>query len=275
MKKLNMKLFLLCMLASTLAYGQYYTTPSSSIAITAGAGISSYYGDLTEKVNPFTQPSYAFSLGAAYNLLDKFSIRADVSYLKLQAADSKNKRVDLKARNLNFKSNVWDVNIGVGYDVLSLNEGRRFTPNIYLGAGIVNFNSYTIDRNGEKKFLQPLGTEGQGLSAYPDRKPYKRTEFAMVMGVGLKYVISESIVLHGEFRYRYLNTDYLDDVSRSGYPDISLINGKNASLSNLTYRGDEISGGASYPANKGLNRGNPSKNDAFYTTQIRIAYRIN
>ena len=37
----------------------------------------------------------------------------------------------------------------------------RFTPYITLGAGIFNYDPYAY-LNGDKYFLRPLGTEGQG-----------------------------------------------------------------------------------------------------------------
>lgn len=246
----------------------------SSLDLTAAAGISNYYGDLTENAHLFNQSSYALTLGTAYNFKRKFNVRADLSILQLQAKDSKNKRIDLQARNLNFKSNVWELNAGIGYDFRDIRTKYKFTPYVYAGFGIFHFNPFTTDRFGDKQYLQPLGTEGQGIAAYPDRKSYKLTEFEWLAGLGVKYVYNENIVLQFEFRYRYTNTDYIDDVSRSSYPDKALLEQKNINLPKLTYRGDELPGGAPYPTNPGLNRGYPKKNDVFYTTQLKIAYRL-
>jgi hypothetical protein len=61
--------------------------------------------------------------------------------------------------------------------------------------------------------LQPLSTEGQGFSEYPDRKPYKLTQMNIPVGIGLRYELSPSFNLRAEFVHRTLFTDYLDDVS--------------------------------------------------------------
>lgn len=274
MKCLPLSLLFLITLACPYVQGQpTQGSGNSSLDLTGAAGISNYYGDLTENAHLFNQSSYAVTLGAAYNFARKLNARLDFSILKLQANDSRNKRVDLQARNLNFKSNIWDLNAGIGYDILDI-QTHKFTPNIYAGFGIFHFNPYTKDRFGEKQYLQPWGTEGQGIAAYPDRKPYKLTEFEWLLGLGFKYALNSKIVLELEFRYRYATTDYIDDVSRYSYPDKTLLEQKNINLPKLTYRGDELPGGDPYPTNPGLNRGHSNRNDVFYTTQFKIAYRL-
>lgn len=275
MKSLPLKLFFLFMLSSRFSFGQLNeATPSATLDLTGAAGIANYYGDLTENAHLLNQSSYAVTFGACLNLITKFSIRADLSLLKLKADDSKNGRVDLKARNLNFKSNIWEFNLGFGYDINDIISEYKFTPNFNVGVGVFHFNPYTTDRFGSKQFLQPLGTEGQGIAAYPDRKPYKRTEFEWLAGIGFKYAWKPRIIIQMEYRIRYTNTDYIDDVSRYGYPDKNILAQKDPNLPYLTYRGDELPGGSPYPVNSGLNRGHSNKKDVFYTTQLKIAYRL-
>ena len=47
----------------------------------------------------------------------------------------------------------------------------RWTPYVTGGAAVFTFNP-KAEYNGEWVALQPLGTEGQGLPQYPDRKKY-------------------------------------------------------------------------------------------------------
>jgi len=265
MKILQFRLLSLMLLAGTFAKAQ--------VEITGSLGTASYYGDLTAKNSPFSQASYAVSGGVNYQFAPKFGWRTEITYAKVQASDSKNSRADLKARNLSFKSGIWSINTSVEYDFVDLTQ-HRCTPYGFLGIGLAHFNPYTKDRNGNKQFLQPQGTEGQGLSAYPDRKPYKRTEIEIPMGIGVKYAINEKIIIGLEFKYHYMDTDYLDDVSLNSYPDPALLAAKDPFLPKLTYRGDELPGGTGYPTNLNLPRGNPNNRDIYYTTEVKVAFRL-
>src|SRR5690606_13448162 len=81
-----------------------------------------------------------------------------------------------------------------------------------------------------KVFLKPLSTEGQGLPQYPDRKPYKLTQFAIPFGAGVKFRVSRNTVLAYEVGLRKIFTDYLDDVSTTYVDQATLLQerGRNA-----------------------------------------------
>jgi len=150
-----------------------------------------------------------------------------------------------------------------------LDEQHRFTPYVFAGVGGYHFNSYTT-YDSLKVYLQPLGTEGQDLPAYPNKKVYALTQFAIPLGIGLKYKISERVQIGVEFCSRFLFTDYLDDVSGT-YPDENeLFKGRGQLAVNVSYRGDEINPSQPYPSNQ--NRGNPKQNDNYYTTSLSLIY---
>lgn len=271
MKSISLRLLCVLLITSSFAKAQ------GNGELSFGAGVASYYGDLMESNHAFfSQPNYAFTLGGQYYFSPKWSIRGDFSVLKVGAADSKNKRADLKARNLSFKSGIWELSAEGQYDILDIQSGeRQFTPYLFGGFGIFHFNPYTTDRNGNKVYLQTMGTEGQGLSAYPDRKPYKKTQLNLPFGIGVKYVLNDRMVVGLEFKYRYIDTDYLDDVSTDKYPDYNVLYAKNPNLPGLTYRGDELPGGSTYPKNSVLPRGNPNNNDSYYSVQAKLIWRLN
>ena len=264
MKLLKLRLLLLLLAASPFAKSQ-------SWELTSSAGLASYYGDLVQSNPFFREPSYAIGVGGSYNFTPHWAWRSELTFSQVKAHDSKNKRVDLQARNLNFKSAIWDINTEAQYSVYDISAGEHiFTPYVFLGVGLFHFNPTTVDRNGTKINLKLAATEGQGTAAYPDRKPYKTTQLQMPFGFGFKFALNDKMLLGFEFKYHYLDTDYLDDVSQSGYPD-------QAAVANpqLTYRGDELPGGAPYPP-KGntLPRGNPNNNDSYYTAQFTFAWRL-
>jgi hypothetical protein len=83
-----------------------------------------------------------------------------------------------------------------------------------LGVGIFSYDPYAY-LGDQKIFLRPLGTEGQGSTAYPDRKPYNTMGICFPFGVGIKYAITERMNIGLEITHRFTNTDYLDDVSKT------------------------------------------------------------
>ncbi len=277
MKAIRLFILSMFLLPTITVYAQdehyFLQSINPSLDLHGGGGVSSYYGDLVQKNPFFREPSASFTTGIVYNLNPNMSFRFDFSYMQIQAHDSKNSRPDLVARNLSFKSNLWDLNATAEYNILDMTGDNKFTPYVFAGIGFCHFNPYTTDRYGQKVFLQPQGTEGQGLAAYPNRKPYATTVFDLPVGGGIKYAVSDRITLAIEMYYRFANTDYLDDVSNFGYPDKAALAAKNPTLPQLTYRGDELPGGAPYPSPT-LNRGNPNNKDQYYSGQLKIIYRL-
>ena len=239
---------------------------SSGFSISAGIGVANYLGDLVEDNRLYSQPGFAFSLGAAYAFSNHFSVRLDAGIQRVGAADSKNKGVQYRDRNLSFKSNVADVSLSLEYSLLDINK-YKITPFLSAGVGMMFFNPYAKDASGKKQYLRPLGTEGQGLAAYPGRKMYSKSAVEFPLGFGFKMVASQRITLQLELNYRITGTDYLDDVSTNGYPDKTLLDARNPVTSTFTYRGP-----GPYPANLQLPRGNSKDKDGYYTTQFKVIY---
>lgn len=243
---------------------------TSKMNVSLSAGIANYYGDLTENFHLFNQSSYSLGVGVTYPVIPHVNLRADLAFMQVGAKDSKNKRADLQARNLSFKSAIWDLSLALELDALNM-EKHKFSPYIFGGFGAFYFNPYAKDATGHKVFLQYLGTEGQGLAAYPDRKFYKRVEFEIPFGGGLKWKATKNVTLQLEFKYRKTNTDYIDDVSRSGYASKTLLDARDPRSAMMAWRGGEVGAGP-YPTNPNLNRGNPKNKDAFYTTQFKVTF---
>ena len=242
----------------------------SKFSISVGAGIANYFGDLIQGNHYFSQPNYSFSFGTAYKITNHFSARLDVGIHKVHAADSKNKGAQYKARNLSFKSNVFDLSLSAEYSILDANK-HKLVPYISAGIGLLLFEPYANDITGKKYLLRELGTEGQGIAGYPDY--YNNAALEYPIGIGFKYPLSKEVTFQFEFNYRFTRTDYLDDVSVNGYPDKALLDAKNPLTSQFTWRGNEV-GGETYPKNLKLPRGNPNNNDAYYTTQLKLAFKL-
>lgn len=254
-------------------YTKYQTRAEnikSRISYTAGMGLASYWGDLTEGNKLLDQPGLAFSAGILYGLTSHLNGRFEVGIQRVRAADSKNSNPGLVARNLSFKSNVYDVSAILEANLFDLTQ-RKFTPYVFAGVGLMFFDPFTVESTGNKQKLRNLNTEGQGIANY--EKPYSRTAIQIPVGLGIKYVISPVVTISGELNYHLTNTDYLDDVSMDRYPVKSQLDAQNPATSRFTYRGYEVGAGP-YPANLQLNRGNPGNKDVYYSTQLKVAFRL-
>ncbi len=243
---------------------------SQNLHVDLFGGIATYQGDLQNKRFSLEQSKPSVGLGLSYDLSSKFSIRSGFTYGVVEGDDKKNTSAKGNdARNLNFKTAISELHVGLEYNFFNI-EGTSLTPYVFVGLAVFHFNPYTKDTAGNKVYLHPLSTEGEGLAAYPDRKEYKLTQLSIPFGGGLKFKLSESLCVGLELGIRKLFTDYLDDVSTTYVDKTILFNAKGAKAVELAYRGNEIAPGTSYPANN-TQRGNPKRKDLYYFSGIRIS----
>ena len=231
-------------------------------------GISNYGGDLQDKGFTFHQSKPAVALGMSYEISDKFFLRSEYSFTKLGADDAQSKVYSHYLRNLNFKTVLQELNLLAEYDILN-NYTHQLTPYVFAGVGVFKYSPYTYDSTGKKAYLVGLHTEGQNLSAYPDRQQYNKTQINIPVGAGIKVALSDDVKIAAELGFRNLFTDYLDDVS-TNYPDLSLLGPRSAYLS---YRGDELKPPVPFPG-EGAIRGNPKVKDNYYFLMLRLTYRL-
>lgn len=235
-------------------------------------GILNYQGDLQGKPFTFEQSNGAAGVSLSYDLTTHFSLRSGIMYGKVMADDKQNK-ASLQFRNLNFKSTIAEGNLLLEYKVLDLEE-KNFTPYAFAGLAVYHFNPYTFDSSGTKFYLKPLSTEGQGLANYPDRKPYRLTQFSVPFGGGIKIRMSEGLILGYEIGMRKIFTDYLDDVSTTYVDGTTLAAAKGPNAVQLAYRGDELKNGdPNYPIH-GTLRGSPKAKDWYYFQGITLSLRV-
>lgn len=232
-----------------------------------------YQGDLNPNSFTFNHSGVATGIIIRKPLNRWFTLRAGATIGKIQAADRWN-RDYLKLRNLSFTTSVSEINAGLELSVLDFST-KRFSPFLYGGFAVFHFNPWTNDKNGQKTFLNPLSTEGQGLAAYPEQKIYTLTQSALSFGTGLRFAISDDFIIGIEFSQRKTFTDYLDDVS-SHYVDVNILRqAKGDKAVELSYRGDEIPNGRLQYPNNGDQRGTPSEMDWYYFIGFTAEIKIN
>ncbi len=230
-------------------------------------GASAYNGDLTEKEFSVKRIGTAASFNLKYNTGDFVNFRVGISYGKFGANDKNNHDAGLKSRNLNFKTNVIELNFCAEVTILDPQIYYAY-PYIFGGIGVFHFNPYTFDNENHKTFLQPLGTEGQGLTGYPKRKKYSLYQPCFPIGGGFKLKVRDNWELGFEFGYRILVTDYLDDVSKTYVNLKALEEGNGLKARELSYR-------RNVPfLEEGEKRGNSTKNDSYFFSGIKLAMKI-
>ena len=253
------KSVLLCLLLPVFSYAQ----EGQRLHLTLYGGVANYQGDLQDRRFTFNQSNLGLGVGLKYDLTAHFALRAGINYGTVEASDNQNGQADLRARNLSFQSRIFEGNLLLEYTLFNM-EDKKLSPYLFAGVALFHFNPYAFDSLGNKVFLKPLSTEGQGLAAYPDRKEYKLTQFAIPFGGGIKYRISSNVVLGYEIGLRKIFTDYLDDVSTTYVDPFILAQEKGLKAVEMSYRGGELkNGNTTYPAD-GTVRGGSKFKDWYY-----------
>ena len=231
-------------------------------------GAAGYSGDLSPHAINFRTFGPAVNINVKYQFPNNFILlRAGIAYGKIQGNDVKNKN-DLQNRNLNFKSSILEGSICAEINLADPEEYDGL-PYLFAGLGFFHFNPYTYDKNNTKTYLQPLGTEGQGLAEYPNRFKYSLTKLCIPFGLGWKYRVNEKYDLVYEIGFRYTNTDYLDDVSSTYASPQALLTNRGPSAVELAWRYKNPA-----TAVAGRIRGNPEAKDWYYMTGIKLVIKL-
>jgi len=241
-----------------------------------GIGAGHYFGDLNTRAH-INRPKIAATAFFRKNFGNYIALRVGASFAQLGYSDIYNDHnAYMQARNLSFNSNVWELAVQGDFNFFRFMPGEpgyNFTPYVTFGIGVFNYDPFAM-LAGQKYFLRPLNTEGQGSSLYPDRKPYGSMAFSIPLGFGFKYCINESINVGFEIVHRVTGTDYLDDVSTT-YVDPSIFpplpNGSPSPAYLLHDRSYELGEPIGIP---GRQRGISTQKDQFATGIFYISFNL-
>lgn len=209
-----------CMLAfvlnSQVAKAQYESiVQQGEFGLSAGA--SHYFGDLNTRAK-INRPKLAVGAFFRKQFGNYIGLRVAAHYAQLGYSDVYNTHNEYqRRRNLSFNSNIFELTLQGDFNFFKFvpaDPYHSFTPYVTLGAGVFSYDPYAY-LGGRKIFLRPLGTEGQGAAAYPDRKPYNTMAICFPIGVGVKYALNDKMNIGFEVVHRFTTTDYLDDVSKT------------------------------------------------------------
>jgi len=181
------------------------------------AGAAHYFGDLNTSAH-LNRPKLALGAFFRKQFGNYIALRVGAHFAQLGYSDIYNTGNEYEhRRNLSFNTNIWELAVQGDFNFFKFVPGDPyygFTPYITLGIGAFSYDPYAFYQ-GQKVFLRPLGTEGQGTTAYPDRKPYGTMALCLPFGVGVKYNWNDRMNIGFEIVHRFTNTDYLDDVSQT------------------------------------------------------------
>lgn len=251
-------------------------TLSAQLYVGGFLGAAGYNGDLNDK--PMKRMKPAVGATFAYSVTNRLNLRMGLLIGSLQGGDEWSGDAFLKQnRNLSFTTDLTEISVGGELLAFNLNK-KNWSPYVFGSVALFHFNPYVRD-SGEKLFLKPLSTEGQGLGEYADRKPYSLWQVSIPFGGGVKFVASDKIIIGVELGLRRTMTDYLDDVSNSYVDQNVLLQHKGLKSVQFSYRGDEVPGGIpAYPDNgypvKNVERGGPKYKDWYYIGGVNVVFRF-
>ena len=222
-----------------------------------------YIGDLNPSAhfNSLTRP--ALGLIFRHNFNSRFAIAYTGFFGSIQGIDSRSNSYEQQQRNLSFRSTLYEFGFRGEFNFIDYKIGddrHSFTPFMFLGAGVFNFNPKASFDNLWVA-LQPLKTEGQ-------TKPYQKTQVAIPFGAGVRINLSKRIGFLAEWGMRKTFTDYIDDVS-TVYADPTQLIADNGELSAAVAdrSGSDFS-------NIGRQRGNPRTKDWYSFAGVTITFQL-
>jgi hypothetical protein len=230
----------------------------------------------------FALTKTAFGLGYRYKIQKFLNVTGKFNYLIVKGDDKTTQDEFRRNRNLNFKSNIFELSgrIELGYESgktgnrygIKKTFGRRMKSNSYslfafVGVGGFYYNPKSIGGIP----LRKLHTEGQGLPGGP--KQYLNYSIAIPFGIYYKYNINKRWSVGAEFSWRKTFTDYIDDVGTKYYDRQALIDNYGNLSAQMADPSLGIIYGASLPAADGTpaQRGDIQK-DSYITLEATLSY---
>ena len=270
----NMKLVKskhLILLLLTFAFWNSKVFAQPYVDIGGNVGLANYSGDLSpSNVGPIIAQSH-LSMGAfvKLNMNKHFSINVSGVYAGISGADSKSGSESQMGRGLDFYSDIYELstNLEVNIFPFFIIEGdTRFTPYVSLGFGAFKFDPRTR-YEGNWVRLQPLGTEGQGTTAFPNKNKYSLVELNIPFGGGVKFKLSDKITGFASLNWRWTFTDYIDDVS-TVYVSPEILTAENGALAAI------LSNKTGEPVMTGDKRGGETVNDYYFTGTVGLSFAL-
>lgn len=210
----------LMLFVSLSAVAQPGNVPRYQFGIGAGALI--YQGDLSpERLGAYKTPRLSVNLMASRILSPSFSVRANLLFGGLRAADSNYVDPEWRRhRNFRFRTSVVEISITPEWNILGRNyQERGFAPYLFAGIG---YSFLNIKRDHSGYDAAYFGEDSPLTAALAEDAAVEppRGILHIPVGVGLRYNFSDRLGVQAESAYRIFSTDYLDGYSKAANPEL-------------------------------------------------------
>lgn len=249
-----------------------------------GANVDDY--DYSLKDWDWESIGFNAGVGYRYRFHPMFATTSMLSYLMLRGNDKFSEEPIRNARNLNFRSSLFELQqrlevilfsverFSPTYNLPGQRGGKRRNQQYYIfgGIGATYFNPKGQYTDGSWHALRPLMTEGQS-------KPYSPIAFTAPMGFGFRLGMGAQWRIGLEASYNMVFSDYLDDVSTTcgnpaNYSDPIAQYFVNPSDPAITIGVPNGSTGGYNWFGPGYQRGDNQQRDSYYRLNIVIARNI-
>lgn len=262
-------------LAANTASAQLYESEVHQGEFGASIGLAHYFGDLNTNA-ALNRPKFSAGMFFVKQFNNYVGLKIAADYARLGYSDIYSDNEVQRRRNLSFNTDLWEASLSGYFNFFKFIpgvEGYHYTPYVSLGVGVFSYDPYAY-LDGQKYYLRPLGTEGQGWDTTLKRSPYSTMGVSFPLTVGFKYSINSSLNVFGEIGYRFTNSDYIDDVSTT-YVDPAIVptlpDGSPSPLYLLQDRSYETGDPIGV---KGRQRGNSLQNDNYIMLHFGVSINL-
>ncbi|MCB9284215.1 MAG: outer membrane beta-barrel protein [Lewinellaceae bacterium] len=254
----------------------FSTVQAQFLELGGNLGVSNYRGDLSNNsVSLYLKETKgSFGLFGAYHFNDLFALRLGAQYAAIAGSDANSPDEIIRSRNLSFRSLLIEGSlVGELYipGFQPYNLSKPLSPYIFAGIAGAYFNPKT-EFGGETVSLQPLGTEGQGMSGFGAK--YSRVAFSIPFGLGVKLAVTDLFNVGVELGLRRSFSDYLDDVSGAYVSYEQLLVGNGPLAAALGNRTGEYKGVDPVSVPTGTQRGDQARVDWYYLLGVTLSWNI-
>ena len=249
-------------ISTTESNAQY--KPNQEFGILGGTGY--YIGDMNS--THFNNLRVAGGITYRKNFDRRFTFKSSALYTNVYANDENSIDVIKVNRNLKFKSDIIELSGQIEFNFLPYETGNslyNWTPFIFTGVSIFNYNPQAEGLDGQWYNLQELGTEGQGTTSFPNRKKYSLTQLSVPFGGGVKIGVSDNFNIIVEYGLRKTFTDYIDDVSTTYAGIPSEFTNIAIELADQSIDGPQLAG---------IARGDETNKDWYSFSGITLSFRL-
>lgn len=249
-------------ISTTESKAQY--KPSQEFGILGGNGY--YIGDMNS--THFNNLRVAGGITYRKNFDRRFTFKSSALYTNVYANDENSNEAIKVNRNLKFKSDIIELSGQIEFNFLPYETGNslyNWTPFIFTGVSIFNYNPQAEGEDGQWYDLQELGTEGQGTTSFPNRKKYSLTQLSVPFGGGVKIGVSDNFNIIVEYGLRKTFTDYIDDLSTTYVGIPSEFTNIAIELADQSIDGPQLAG---------IARGDETNKDWYSFSGITLSFRL-